>query len=93
MRGHVLRAHHEAIQRLQLVPPDPNPQARSLRALVPHLKKVVRLEDNITVARPGLTVTIRGDALGALTLADRLLSEAPGFVSEVHMAGETNSHE
>jgi biofilm PGA synthesis N-glycosyltransferase PgaC len=91
MHGHVLRAHHEAIQRLQLVPPEPDPQAHNLRALVPHLRKVVRLEDRIAVARPGLTVTIRGDALGALTLADRLLSEAPGFVSEVHMAGETNN--
>ena len=91
MHGHVLRAHHEGIQRLQLGPPEANPQAHSLRALLPHLKKAVRLEDHITVARPGLTVTIRGDSLGALTLADRLLSEAPGFVSEVHMTEETNS--
>jgi len=91
MHGHVLRKHHEAIQRIQLFPPEPDPQARSLRALVPRLKKLVRLEDRITVGRRGLTVTIRGDAPGARTLADRLPSEVRGLVSEVHMEGETNS--
>jgi len=90
MHGQVLRAHHEAIQRLELVSPEPNPQARSLRALVPHLKKLVRLEDHITVGRRGLTVTIRGDARGARTLAERLPSEVPGSVSEVHIEGEAS---
>ncbi len=90
MHGHVLRAHHEAIQRLELVPPEPEPQARSLRSVVPHLKKLVRLEDHITVGRRGLTVTIRGDARGAHTLAERLPSEVPGFVTEVHIEGEAS---
>jgi glycosyltransferase involved in cell wall biosynthesis len=93
MHGHVLRAHHEAIQRLELVPPEPNPQARSLRALVPHLKKLVRLDDHITVGRRGLTVTIRGDARGAHTLAERLPSEVPGFVTEVHVEGEATARD
>ena len=88
MHGHVLRAHHEAIQRLELCPPEPNPQARTLRALVPRLKKLVRLEDHIAVGRRGLTVTIRSDARGARKLADRLPAEVPGVVSEVHMQGE-----
>ncbi len=91
MHGHVLRAHHEAVQRLELVPPEPNPRARRLRALVPHLKKLVRLEDHIAVGRRGLTVTIRGDARGAHTLAERLPSEVPGFVSEVHIEGEATA--
>jgi len=88
MHGHVLRAHHEPSQRLRVFLPEPNPPSHSLRALVPHLKKLVRLEDQITVGRPGLTVTIRGDAGAAHTLADRLLCEVPGFVSEVLVEGE-----
>jgi biofilm PGA synthesis N-glycosyltransferase PgaC len=82
MHGHVLRAHHETVQRLLLVPTEVNNHARGLRALVPELRKLIRLEDQVTVSRRCLTVTIRGDEPAARTLVGRLLSEAPGVVMQ-----------
>jgi hypothetical protein len=92
MKGHLLRAHHETVQRLQLVPAEPSPQAHSLRALLPQLKKMVRLEDQITAGQRGLTVTMRGDDQSARTVANRLLSKAPAYVKEVCMGGAATKH-
>jgi biofilm PGA synthesis N-glycosyltransferase PgaC len=91
IHGHVLRTHHEATQRLQLFHAELNSQARSLQALLPQLRKLVRLDDQITVSRRGLTVTMRGDERGARTLANRLLAEVPGFLNKVHVEGEATS--
>jgi len=90
MHGHALRAHHETTQRVQLFPAELKSQARGIRALVPRLKRLVRVEDQIAVGRRGLTITMRGDELGARTVANRLLSEVPPLVSDVDVRGEAN---
>src|SRR2546423_7368610 len=69
MDGHVLRAHHEATQRLQLFAANLNRQTRSLRAFVPQLRKLIRHDDLITVARHRITVTMRADTWRARTAA------------------------
>jgi len=90
MHGHVLREHHETIQRLQLFPAERSSQARSLRALVLPLRKVIRLDDQITVSRRGVMLTMRGDEHSARTLANRLLSEVPGLVNKADVEGDGN---
>jgi poly-beta-1,6-N-acetyl-D-glucosamine synthase len=90
MHGHVLREHHETIQRLQLFPAERSSQARSLRALVLPLRKVIRLDDQITVSRRGVMLTMRGDELSARTLVNRLVSEVPGLVSKADVEGDGN---
>ena len=90
MQGHVLREHHETIQRLQLFPAERSSQARSLRALVLPLRKVIRLDDQITVSRRGVMLTMRGDEHSARTLANRLLSEVPGLVNKADVEGDGN---
>jgi poly-beta-1,6-N-acetyl-D-glucosamine synthase len=92
MHGHVLRAHHEATQRVHVFDTTVNLEARSLRALVPQLRKLVRLDDQITIGRRCLTVTMRGDEQSAHTLAHRLQSEVPGFVNKVHVEGEETTN-
>jgi GTP:adenosylcobinamide-phosphate guanylyltransferase len=90
IHGHVLRAHHEAVQRLQLFPAELNSQARTLRALVPQVRKLVRLDDQVSVGRRRLMVTMRGDEEGARTVAERLVSEVPGLVNKVDAEREAN---
>jgi biofilm PGA synthesis N-glycosyltransferase PgaC len=88
MHGHVLREHHETIQRLQLFPAERSSQARSLRALVLPLRKVIRLDDQITVSRRGVMLTMRGDEQSVRTLANRLVSEVPGLVDKADVEGD-----
>jgi hypothetical protein len=90
MHGHVLRAHHDSIHNLQLLPAEQDLPARGLRALVPQLRKVTRLDDRVSVGRRCLTVTMRGDERGARTVATRLVSEVPGLVNEVDVEGEAD---
>ena len=91
LHGHALRAHHETIQRLQLFPTELNSQARAIRAVVPRLEKLIRLEDRITIGRRGLTITMRGDVRSSRTVASRLLSEVPGLVDQADVDAAANS--
>lgn len=80
--GHVLRSHHDNMQRLHLQPVVSGPRAwtRDRRAVVSRIRQLVRVDDQVRVARGQVMITLRGDEDGARILSGRLRTEVTGLL-------------
>ena len=81
-KGHVLRKHHELLQRLVL---RPVLSARSRgvlggRKMISNVRRLIRADDRIRSNRENLTITFPGDTNSARALTARLFAEIPDLI-------------
>lgn len=84
--GHVLRSHHESLQTLQLRPLDSDRTRHWNWAPTSQMKRLVRVDDRVTVERRHMIITIRSDEDGARALCTRLQQLLPRLVVQIPSA-------
>lgn len=75
--GHVLRAHHDFFQRLQIPGAAVRDGGRQISggAVALRIRQLIRSDDQISLSSEGLTVIFRGDVAAAEALFARLARE------------------
>jgi glycosyltransferase involved in cell wall biosynthesis len=76
--GHVLRAHHDAFQTIQI---RPMKAATALeRRAIADVQRITRADDRVRLAGGRLTIKVRSDTDGALAMCSRLQATLPHLV-------------
>jgi len=81
-KGHVLRKHHELLQKLVLRPVL-SARSRSVlggREMISNVRRLIRADDRIRSNRENLTITFPGDTNSARALTARLFAQIPDLI-------------